>query len=103
MGTTSDPSDPRLTRGPEDSPVGQAPGYLVLSDEERAKDFVRPYRDYYVHTVCGTITRMAQSIAETYAREPHFYGSTYCVHCSMHRPVGPDGEFVWNDDTKVGT
>jgi hypothetical protein len=47
---------------------------------------------------------MGQAIAETYARDPKFYGATYCVHCDMHRPVGPDGEFVWDGtDEKVGT
>lgn len=34
------------------------------------------------------------ALAETYAREPGFYGSTYCCSCRMHRPVGAGGEFV---------
>jgi hypothetical protein len=46
---------------------------------------------------------MSQAIAETYAREPGFYGATYCVNCQIHRPVGERGEFVWDDGTKVGT
>jgi hypothetical protein len=46
---------------------------------------------------------MAQVIAETYAREPGFYGATYCTTCRMHRPVGAGGEFVWEDGSKVGT
>ena len=41
-------------------------------------------------------------IAATYARDPKFYGATFCINCRMHRPVGPDGEFVWDDGTKVG-
>jgi hypothetical protein len=104
MPTTDDRNDPELTRGADESPVPQAPKYLVLSDEERAKGFVRPVRRSYVHT-CGTTTRMALDIAETYARNPGFYGSTYCVGCHMHRPVGPDGEFHWLDHPheKVGT
>src|SRR5258706_8229824 len=97
MPTTSDPSDPRLTRGADDAPVPQAEAYLVLSDEERAAGFVRPVRRSYVHLVCGTSTRMSQDIAETFARDPHFYGSTYCVSCGMHRLVGIDGEFEWED------
>lgn len=53
---------------------------------------------------CGSVTRMGQALAETYARQPGFYGSTYCVTCSMHRPVGLDGEFVWDGtDERVGT
>lgn len=43
---------------------------------------------------CGAVTTMAQSIAETYAANPGFYGATYCVGCSKHRPVGEYGEFV---------
>jgi hypothetical protein len=99
-GTTEDPNDPRLTHGSDAEPAPQAPVYLVLSDEERAKGFVRPYREAYKH-LCGTVTYMGRSIAETYARDPGFYGSTYCVGCAMHRPVS---EFVWNGtDEKVGT
>lgn len=102
-GVTSDPSDPRLTRGSDATPVAQAEVYLVLSDEERAAGYVRPVRRSYVHTFCMTATTMGQRIAETYARQPDFYGSTYCVHCGMHKPVGADGEFIWPDGTKVGT
>jgi hypothetical protein len=101
--TTSDPFDSRLRRGPDDEPTGQSEVYLVLSVWERAQGFIRPVRESYVHESCGTTTRMANDIAETYARDPHFYGSTYCVYCGMHRPVGPDGEFVWDDGTKVGS
>lgn len=97
-GTTSDPTDPRLTRGNDNEPVEQAPVYLVLSAEERAKGFVRPYREVYLHKTCGTTTRMGQAIAETYARDPKFYGGTYCVACRMHRPVS---EFVWDGTNEV--
>lgn len=103
MGVTDDRSDPRLTHGADDSPVPQAPIYLVLSDEERAKGFVRPVRTQYTHTTCGAVTTMSQAIAETYARQPAFYGATYCTRCQMHRPVGAEGEFVWDDGSKVGT
>jgi hypothetical protein len=102
-GTTDDRNDPRLTRGVDDEPVPQAAAYLVLSEEERARGFVRPVRLSYVHEVCGGETRMGRAIAETYARDPYFYGGTYCVFCCKHRPVGPNGEFVWDDGTKVGT
>ncbi len=104
MTLTDDRNDPRLGHGSDDAPVPQQEVYLVLSDEERAKGFVRPVRLSYRHLRCGSVTTMAQAIAETYARNPRFYGSTYCVHCSMHRPVGADGEFVWEGtDEKVGT
>ncbi len=100
MSTTDDPTDPRLTHGADDAPVPQAATYLVLSDDERAKGFVRPLRLAYVHATelggCGAVTRMNEAIAETYARDPHFYGATYCVGCKMHRPVGERGEFFWD-------
>lgn len=144
MSLTTDPNDPRLGHGHDDAPVPQNPVYLVLSDEERAKGFVRPVRDSYIHVGrhfmgqtreltddekarfvqpddgdpfvlvemlpegkerfwtkaeyeqvgkgCSTVTTMGRALSETYAREPRFYGSTYCVKCAMHRPVR---EFRW--------
>ena len=88
--------------------TGQQKGYVVLSESERKKGFVRPFRDMYRHNKCGTITTMSRSIAETYARDPHFYSGTFCLHCKAHFPVGEDGEFTWmeNDGSeihKVGT
>jgi hypothetical protein len=47
---TDDPNDPRVKRGPPDQkPVQQHDTYLVLSEAERAKGFVRPVRRSYVH------------------------------------------------------
>lgn len=104
MPVTSDPGDPRLTHGSDDQPVPMAEVYLVLSEEERAKGFVRPVRRSYRHLTCGGVTTMGVALAETYARNPKFYGATYCCACQMHRPVGPDGEFVWEPDgSKVGS
>lgn len=104
MGVTEDPTNPLLTHGTDSGPVGQAPVYLVLSEAERAKGYVRPLRTRYVHITCGAVTTMAHPIAETYATRPTFYGATYCATCRMHRPVGPDGEFTWDrDGSKVGT
>lgn len=78
--------------------------YIVLSDDERKRGFVRPVRRSYKHEKCGGVTSMGQAIAETYARDPKFYGATMCVHCGAHFPVGEHGEFVWIDDgSKVGT
>ena len=108
MPLTNDPNDPRLTHGADTEPVDQAEVYLVLSEEERALGFVRPVRSAYIHAKefggCGTVTYMGTALAETYARQPDFYGATYCVACQMHRPVGEHGEFVWDGtDEKVGT
>lgn len=100
---TTDPRDPRLGHGSNEDEVPQNEAYLVLSEDERAKGFVRPYRDFYIHEECGSVTTMSRAIAETYARNPSFYGATYCVRCSKHRPVGANGEFRWEDGSKVGT
>lgn len=72
---------------------GQQQDHVVLTPEERAKGFVRPCRDKYLHTVCGGVTVMNRSIAETFARDPHFYACTFCVHCREYLPCD---EFVWN-------
>lgn len=145
---TTDPNDPRLTRGGDTKPTPQAPVYLVLSEEERAKGFVRPYRDAYRHVGekpkhplrdltaeereryggygyvkhedypeserpvlgrfwtqaqldargCNVVTKMARALSETYARDPKFYGATYCVGCGMHLAVE---QFVWDVDGQV--
>lgn len=153
MSLTTDPSHPDLTRytGPE-QPAPQAKVYLVLSEEERAKGFIRPVRQTYVHVGiqpknklrpldedqkkkygddwvayeqyprsesdsdrgrfwtqkevdnigkgCGTETKMGLALSETYARDPKFYGATYCVGCSAHFPVA---EFKWGDGEVVGS
>lgn len=80
---------------------GQQEDYVVLSEAERAKGFVRPVRRSYVHEKCGVMTMMNQALAETYARDPSFYSGTFCVGCGGHRPVG---EFIWaGTNEKVGT
>ncbi len=147
---TNDPKDPDL-RVIESS--GMQKKYLVLSEEERAKGFVRPVRLAYIHvgvrpkhpltdlspedlerykefgyikfekyppsessvigrywtkkdleSGCQALTTMGRALAETYARQPTFYGATFCCSCGKHFPVGPNGEFVWDGtDERVGT
>lgn len=94
---------------------GQQKDYVVLSAEERAKGFVRPVRDAYVHVGinpemhgcvltktgekgCGCRTVMSRSIAETYARQPDFYSGTFCVGCKEHRPLE---EFMWEGTQEI--
>lgn len=97
---TTDSNDPRLGRGVDKQPGPQNEAYLVLSDEERAKGYVRPVRESYIHT-CGAMTTMSRDIAETYARDPFFYGATYCCRCRQHLPVD---EFKWTGtDEQVGS
>lgn len=52
---------------------------------------------------CGAVTRMASGIAETYARQPDYYGATFCCNCGTHLPVGKYGEFVWIDKGQATT
>jgi len=83
-----------------DPKTGMQKGYVVLSDEERAKGFVRPVRMRYIHKTCGMVTTMNRSIAETYARNPKFYNGTFCVGCKQHYPLD---QFVWDGtDIQVG-
>lgn len=84
--------------------TGMQKAYVVLSEEERAKGFVRPVRNAYKHLKCGTLTIMGRALAETYARDPYFYSGTFCCECRAHFPVGENGEFVWEGtNEKVGT
>ena len=152
MSLTTDPKDPCLN-----TPKGEGQQnkcYIVLSEEERAKGFIRPVRCTYIHAGrlieleegtlremtqeekkrhnkygkiyshfleypvsklplvgkhmtqeevdnigkriggCGTKTTMAIEIAETYARDPKFYGLTWCMNCGEHINVN---EFIWDD------
>lgn len=74
-------------------PNGQQKGYIVLTPEERSKGFVQAVRNSYVHKKCGVVTRMGDSLSETYARNPWFYSGTFCVGCSTHFPLK---EFTWD-------
>ena len=156
MSLTTDPNDPRLNRGQDESqPHPQNEVYLVLSEEERSKGFVRPLRRAYIHVGpvgpkyplrdltaeelslyqqyhyvkyeeypnsetssvvgmfwtqaqldavgkgCRVLTHMGLALCETYARDPKFYGATYCCGCQRHLPVN---EFVWDEDgARVGS
>jgi hypothetical protein len=46
---TSDPNDPRLGHGSDTEPGPQNAAYLILSEAERAKGFIRPLRLSYRH------------------------------------------------------
>lgn len=133
-------------------PSGMNKKYLVLPEEERAKGFIRPFRNKYQHIGlkpkfplkdltkkqkelfgdvgyvkyekypkgyhgsalgkywtqeeldtkgCGVETVMGEALSETYARNPHFYGFTFCVGCRKHLPIK---EFIWSaDGEEVGS
>ena len=84
--------------------TGMQKGYVVLAEEERAKGFARPVRRSYKHLTCGSVTTMAQTIAESFARDPGFYSGGFCCACRAHFTCGEDGEFVWDGpNERVGT
>lgn len=144
-------------RANQKNETGQHDGYIVLCPEERAKGFVRPYRDRYEHvgrSICGKliasagenilggsrficdephghegqcvgshrvvsqpehadierthriggcngVTTMGRALSETYARDPSFYGATFCCGCNRHMPIA---EFIWTaDGQQVGS
>jgi hypothetical protein len=95
---TTDGRSVEDVRAGQTNRTGQHDGYIVLCPDERAKGFVRPYRDSYRHGACGTVTTMGRALSETYARDPTFYGATFCCHCNRHLPVA---EFVWTADGQV--
>lgn len=47
---------------------------------------------------CGTVTTMGLALCETYAKDPTYYGSTFCCGCGSHFPVS---EFRWVEDNQV--
>lgn len=80
---------------------GQYENYAVLPKPERDKGFIRPFRAKYRHLVCDSVTIMGEAIAETFARDPTYYGRNFCCSCGEHFPVG---DFVWEGtDIPVGT
>lgn len=149
------PEDPNCIGAPApiDPQTGMHKDYWILSDEERAKGFIRPVRTKYIHVGrsvcgklliqrdnkrlggprkicvlapkhkgkcdvlqevtqpdgsrassehllggCGVVTVMGIKLAETYARDPDFYGATFCVGCKAHFYVS---EFVWDGTDEV--
>ncbi len=84
-----------------DPATGMQKGYVVLTQEERDKGYVRPVRRTYTHKKCGCDTTMGWAIAETYARDPKFYSGTFCCACSAHYPLD---QFVWQGtEEQVGS
>lgn len=101
MGLTIDENDDCLKEIRSD---GQQECYLILPEEERARGFVRPVRRSYRHVKCNTVTSMGQALAETYARDPYFYGATFCVSCGTHFNLITDSkhQFLWTDGSGQG-
>ena len=104
---TTNRNDPLLSELHFDGPFkGQQKAYLTLNEEELSKGFVNPVRYRYRHLKCGTTTTVGLTIAETYARDPKFYGGTFCCTCGKHFNLGPpwNPNFIWtSDNSPVGT
>jgi len=99
--TTGEPVPKDYSHTEIEPETGMQKGYIVLSDEERSKGFVRPVRSTYTHKKCGGNTTMGRKLAETYARDPEFYTGTFCAICGSHYSLT---EFVWEGTgIQVGT
>lgn len=68
------------------------------SAEERARGFVRPFRQVYLHHRCGFASRMGQALAARYARGKTPHGE-FCTHCCERFPLR---EFQWMDGEPLG-
>jgi len=75
-------------------------GYVAFEayPESESPTTGRFWTEKQLSSGCQTTTDMGMSIAETYARNPNFYGATFCVHCKKHFPVE---EFTWCSDGSV--
>lgn len=97
MATIEKPKGEPFDNGPI-RPNGQYRDYAVLPQSERDKGFVRPVRQAYRHIPCDSVTSMGLALAETYARDPKYYGSTFCVACRAHFPVA---DFTWEGTSEL--
>lgn len=92
--TKDEPGNVRVCRGTigHEGPCDDQVQTLV-TPAERAKVAAENRR-----RGCDSLTTMSSPLAETYARDPKFYGATFCCACGEHYPVG---EFVWDGTTEV--
>ena len=90
MSLTTDPNDPRLTHGVDTQPAPQAPVYLVLSEDERAKGFVRPLRRAYKHVGIAPKHPLRDLTADEHAR----YDQYGYVKFEAYPQPRPDGSSV---------
>lgn len=80
---TTDPNDLRLDRGISKDKTKQNEVHLILSEEERAKGFVRPVRRTYIHT--GTRIKR------------HKDGRLYGLLIGIDEPTYPIDEYYTKD------
>jgi len=81
-------------------------GYVVFEKYPESESPLagRYWTQEQLNSGCGAMTTMGRALAETYARDPKYYGATFCCNCGKHFPVGEHGEFVWDGtNERVGT
>lgn len=81
---TDDPTNPKLHRGVDTEDTEQHEVYLVLSDEERAKGFVRPVRTSYRHVGIGPSNELRDLTPDEQERNA---GSNYVAYESYGEDV----------------
>jgi hypothetical protein len=78
----------------------KANGQYENYPSQTSGEYVAPIRNSYIHGKCGVKTLMATKFAETYAKNPKYYGSTFCCGCGEHLPVS---QFTWAvDGIRIG-
>jgi|SRR5579872_572478 len=86
---------------------------LTPEEKERYSDYVkfeqypegsrcigRYWTEPELSSGCGQTTTMGRALAETWAADLRYYGSTFCAYCGRHISVD---EFEWLDGQRLGT
>ena len=98
------PTYPLRDLGPDEQDRAEKFHYVKFEEYPAGSSlFGRYWTQKQLDSGCGQTTTMGIAIAETYARDFKFYGATFCAACGEHFPVGENGEFEWEDGSKVGT
>lgn len=88
MSLTTDRNDPRLGHGADTEPGPQNAAYLVLSEEERAKGWVRPLRLSYRH---AGIPGPENALRDLTERERERYDGSGYVQYEEYPPANGSG------------
>ena len=95
------PQYPIVDLTPEQHKQYDKYGYVKWEKWPEEKGLGRYWTKEQLESGCNTVTTMGLALAETYARDPEFYGATFCCHCQKHLPLE---EFVWEGtNEKVGS
>ena len=98
------PTNPLLDLTDEEKKQYSDCGYVKFEKYPRSESSSvvgRFWTQEQLNSGCNTNSKMASAIAETYARDPKFYGSTFCCQCGSHFSVK---EFIWKGtNERVGS